>query len=158
MISETLETLRLAALHSADSPPARTAGDTTLDAVADSVSITVTGVTIVGFYPIRSNDELEADENLATVLDDFSYHLGAASDSLHAAGVTIHLQGGDTVWLRSGARRWRFTRPPDSADVGYLLVDPAGRQAEMYGVRTYLDLFAAADEFRRTGTVGERSR
>jgi hypothetical protein len=158
MIRGTLETLRRAALQRADSATARTAGDTTLDAVADSVLITVTGVTIVGFYPIRSNDELEADEDLATVLDDFSYHLGAAMDSLNAAGVTVHLEGGDTIWLRSGERRWLFTRPPDSADVGYLLVDPAGRQAEMYGVRTYLDLFAAAEEFRRTGAVGERSR
>lgn len=147
MIGGTVETLRLAALQ------ARTFGDTALDAVADSVLINVSGVTIVGFYPIRSNDELEDDEDLATVLDDFSYHLGAASDSLHAAGVTVHFQGGDTIWLRSGERRWRFTRSPDSADVGYLLVDPDGRQTEIYGVRTYLDLFAAVEEFRRTGTV-----
>ncbi|HUF26583.1 MAG TPA: alpha/beta family hydrolase [Gemmatimonadaceae bacterium] len=153
MIRGTLETLRLAAVQRADSTTARTAGDTALDAVPDSVLITVAGVTLVGFYPIRSNDELEDDEDLATVLDDFSYHLGAASDSLHTAGVTVHVQGGDTVWLRSRERRWRFTRSPDSANVGYLLVDPDGRQAEIYGVRTYLDLFEAAEEFRRTGAV-----
>ena len=151
MIRATIETLRLVETLRPSANPA-------LGAVPDSVLITVTGLTIVGFYPVKSNDELDADEDLATVLDDFSYHLGAAMDSLNAAGVTVHLEGGDTIWMRSGERRWRFTRPLDSADVGYLLVDPEGRQAEIYGVRTYLDLFAAAEEFRRTGAVGERSR
>lgn len=47
----------------------------------------MTRPTIVAFYPIVSNDSLAKDEGLAAALDDLSYHIGSAMDSLIAAGV-----------------------------------------------------------------------
>lgn len=121
--------------------------------VPDSAWVSVNGVTMIGFYPIRSNEELERDEGLATALDDFAYHIGTAMDSLVAQDVTVHYRGGDTVWLRTPSLRWRFSRPADSADVGYLFADTARRMAPVYGVRTWIDLVEYAREFRHTGTI-----
>src|SRR5688572_25198155 len=130
--------------------------DSGFTSVSDSAWVDVHGLTLVGFYPIRTNDQLERDADLATALDDFSYHIGTAMDSLHAAGFTIHYRGGDTLWLRSASARWRFVRPPDSADVGYVMSDSARNMAVMYGVRTYVDLIEYAHEFKRTGQVRPR--
>jgi hypothetical protein len=141
----------------ADTASARADAGADFDAVADSAWISVAGPTIIGFYPIRSNEELERDEDLATVLDDFSYHIGTALDSLTAAGVVVQYQGGDTIWLRSGERRWRFTRAPDSAEVGYLLADATGWQSVSYGLRSYPELYEFADLLRRrTSEPGSR--
>lgn len=126
------------------------------DAVPDSAWVDVNGLTLVGFYPMVTNEQLERDEDLATVLDDFSYHLGTATDSLTARGVRVHLRGGDTLWLRTGADQWRFIRPGDSADVGYVFADTLRRRVVLYGVRTYVDLIEDMDEFRRTGQVRPR--
>lgn len=131
-------------------PPA---ADTPI-ALADTGSVTVNGLTLIGFHPVVSNDSLERDQDLATVLDDLAYHIGTAMDSLVARGVTVHYRGGRTVRLRLETGEWVFTAPADSADVGYLLVDAAGRRAVIYGVRTYIDLIEYVDEFRRTGRVG----
>lgn len=130
--------------------------DSTAASAPDSAWVDVTGLTLVGFYPIVSNEQLERDADLATILDDFSYHLGTAMDSLTARGVQAYLRGGDTLWLRTGAERWRFVRPPDSADVGFVFADTLRRRAIVYGVRTYVDLVEHMDEFRRTGQIRPR--
>ena len=130
--------------------------DSAFASVSDSVWVDVKGPTLVGFYPVRTNEQLERDSGLATALDDFSYHIGTALDSLQAAGFTVHYRGGDTLWLRSGASRWRFVRSADSADVGYAMADPARNMSVMYGVRTYVDLIEYAHEFKRTGRVRPR--
>lgn len=57
--------------------------------VPDSAWISVVGPTLVGFFPVKSNAEIDADGDLATVLDDFSYHLGTAMDSLQAQGFVV---------------------------------------------------------------------
>ena len=119
----------------------------------DSSWVVVTGPTLIGFYPVVSNEQLEADEGLATALDDFSYHIGTAMDSLLAAGFTVQYRGGDTLWMRAGKVRSRFVRTPDSATVGYVFADTLGRRAAVYGVRTYVDLVAYAHEFKRAGRI-----
>jgi len=130
--------------------------DSAFSAVPDSAWIDVRGLTLIGFYPIRTNEELERDEDLATVLDDFSYYLGTAMDSLTAAGVTVHMHGGDTTWVRTDSSRWRWIRTPDSADVGYVFFDEHRRTAVLYGVRTTDELIESAKEFRATGAVAPR--
>jgi hypothetical protein len=124
--------------------------------VSDSEWVDVKGPVLVGFYPVRTNEQLERDADLATALDDFAYHIGTAMDSLYAAGFTVHYRGGDTLWLRSPPARWRFVRPADSADVGYVMTDSARNMAVMYGVRTYVDLIEYAHEFKLTGQVRPR--
>ena len=118
--------------------------------------VVVTGPTLIGFHPAVSNEQLEADEGLAAALDDFSYHIGTAMDSLLAVGFSVQYRSGDTVWMRAGNARSRFLRAPDSATVGYVLTDTLGRRAVLYGVRSYLDLVEYAHEFKRTGLIAPR--
>lgn len=137
-------------------PPAVTATVDSFAHIADSAWVNVSGPAMVGFYPIRSNEDLERDEGLATALDDFAYHIGTAMDSLMAQDLAVHYRGGDTVWLRTSSHRWRFVRAADSADIGYVFADSARRMAMVYGVRTWMDLIEYAREFRTTGTVRPR--
>lgn len=130
--------------------------DSGFTTVAESAWVAVDGPTLVGFYPVVSNERLEADEGLSTALDDFSYHIGTAMDSLMAAGFTVQYRGGDTVWLRARNKRTRVVRATDSATVGYVFADALGRRAVIYGVRGYTDLVEYAHEFKRTGTLRPR--
>ena len=144
--------------------PSRSASDTaqTLPAAAapsntrvalDSTWIVVARPTIIAFHPLATNEQLEADEGLAVALDDLAYHLGTAMDSLVAYGVVVHYQPGDTVKLRAGGAPYVFARNRDSAHVGYVFADSAGRRAVVYGVRSHLDLIGYAKAFVRTGTL-----
>jgi hypothetical protein len=130
--------------------------DSGFASVSDSAWVDVIGPTLIGFYPIATNEQLERDADLATVLDDFAYHIGTAMDSLDAAGVRVHYRGGDTLWLRSGTERWKVIRTADSADVGYVLTDTTRTNVVIYGVRTYMDLIDYVHEFKRTGQVRPR--
>ena len=130
--------------------------DSGFAAVADSVWVDVKGPTLVGFYPVRTNEQLEKDPGLASALDDFAYHIGTAMDSLYAQGFMVHYRGGDTLWLRTPSQRWRFVRALDSADVGYVMSDTARNMAILYGVRGYVDLIEYAHEFRGTGRLRPR--
>lgn len=130
--------------------------DSGFAAVADSVWVDVKGPTLVGFYPIRTNEQLEKDAGLASALDDFAYHIGTAMDSLYAQGFTVHYRGGDTLWLRTPSKRWRFVRDADSAEVGYVMSDTSRNMAVLYGVRGYVDLIEYAHEFRATGKLRPR--
>lgn len=125
--------------------------DSAFPEVPDSAWIALNGPMIIAFHPLASNEELEADEDLASTLDDFAYYLGTAMDSLLAAGVRVLYHAGDTVWLRAGQRRSRFVRPADSAVVGYLFVDTSGHRSAVYGVRTSDDLLGYARAFTQTG-------
>ena len=143
------------------SPPAsraatREATSSVLTAVPESAWVVVSGPTIVAFHPAKSNVELDADTALAIALDDLSYHLGSAMDSLVAAGYRVQYSSGDTVWLRTVRLSSRFVREPDSATVGYVFTDALGRRAVIYGVRTYVDLVEYAHEFKRTGAIASR--
>ena len=145
-----------AATDSVDTPTLDPSADSGFAAVADSEWVDVKGPTLVGFYPIRTNEQLEKDEGLATALDDFAYHIGTAMDSLYAQGFTVHYRGGDTLWLRTPSKRWRFVRDADSAEVGYVMSDTARNMAILYGVRGYVDLIEYAHEFRSTGKLRPR--
>ncbi len=135
---------------------AAVASESAFVAVPDSVWVSVDGPTLIAFHPVVSNDSLDADEGLATSLGDLSYHIGAAMDSLIAAGFKVEYRGGDTVWFRTPARRHRLVRSADSASVGYVFTDTAGRLALVYGLRTSIDLIAFAHEFRLTGALRPR--
>lgn len=103
-----------------------------------------------------SSERLEKDEGLAMILDDLSYHLGTAMDSLNAAGFRVQYRGGDTLWLRTGSDRARVVRATDSASVGYLFADTLRHRVVVYGVRSHLELVEYAREFKRTGTLTAR--
>ena len=121
--------------------------------LADSAWIDVTGPTLIAFHPTTSNELLEKDQDLASALDDLSYHVGVAMDSLYAQGYAVHYRNVDSVFLRSGAERWSFTPPADSGKVGYVFTDTTGRVAALYRARILVDLVAVAREFRSTGQI-----
>lgn len=143
-------------LDTAVSVPTASVADSGFSRVADSAWVDVTGLTLVGFHPTTTNEQLERDQDLATVLDDFAYHIGTAMDSLIALGVTVQYRAGDTVWMRSDRTRRVFVRAADSANVGYVLTDATGNSAILYGVRTYVDLIEYVHEFKSTGRVRPR--
>jgi hypothetical protein len=124
--------------------------------VAESAWVDVSGRSLIAFYPVVSNDSLAKDEGLASALDDLAYHIGTAMDSLIAAGLSVTYRGGDTLWIRSGSDRWRFIRPSDSSDVGYVFTDSLRRVVPLYGVRGFTELVEYAHEFRRTGEIRPR--
>lgn len=130
--------------------------DTSFATVPESAWVSIAGPTLVAFYPIVSNDALEADEGLSTALDDLSYHIGSAMDSLTEAGYSVAYRGGDTLWLRTRSARIRVVRAADSATVGYVFADTLGRLVTIYGVRSNIDLVEYAHAFRRTGTLQPR--
>ena len=143
-----------AGTHSAGLPGGlETSVDSAFPGVPDSAWIELTGPALIAFYPVASNEELEADEGLASTLDDLAYYLGTAMDSLVAAGIRVSYHAGDTVWLRAGHDGTRFVRHPDSAAVGYLYADTSGHRAVVYGVRTTGDLLDDARRFARTGRL-----
>lgn len=124
--------------------------------VAESAWVDITGVTLVGFYPIRTNEQLEMDRDLASTLDNFAYYIGTAMDSLIALGATVHYRGGETLWLRSGSRRWKFARHADSSDIGYVFADTAHRMMTHYGVLGSTELISYVREYGQTGQIKPR--
>jgi hypothetical protein len=119
---------------------------------ADSTWIRIERPTIVAFHPIATNDQIDADEDLATALDDLAFHLGSAMDSLTSLGVAVQYQAGDSVkLLLPAASVW--TRPADSADIGYLFADRRGNRATVFGVRGSAELIEFAREFAATGRL-----
>lgn len=128
------------------------AADTRIVAAPDSTWIRVAGPTMIAFHPVASNAQLEADGNLASVLDDLAYHVGSAMDDLTRSGIAVHYQTGDSVkLLLPGPAIW--VRASDSASVGLLFADPKGNRAVLYGVRTSSELVELAAEFARSGRV-----
>ena len=144
------------ATTTADTPAIVPVIDSGFAAVSDSEWVDIKGPTLIGFYPIRTNEQLEKDEGLAMALDNLSYYIGTAMDSLYAQGYTVHYRGGDTLWLRTPSKRWRFVRDTDSTEVGYVWSDTARNMVILYGVRGDVDLLEYAREFRNTGTLRPR--
>jgi hypothetical protein len=108
--------------------------------IPDSVWVSVTGPTFVAFSPLVSEGALDRDADLATVLDDFGWHLASATDSLRALGYSVEARAGDTLWLRTKARSWYFTPAADSAQVGFYVIRPGAEPAVHYGVLTDIEI------------------
>ena len=120
-----------------------------ISAVPDSAWIDVQGPTVIGFFPRVSDDRLGRDQDLAELLDHFSFNLGIATDSLEAHGFRVTMRSGDTLWLRARERKWRFVRSADSALVGFYFALPDGRDLVYYGSGAEINLVAHAKAFLR---------
>ena len=118
--------------------------------VPDSMAVHVDGPTLISFYPTVTQAQIDSSEELATVLDDFSYHRSTAQDSLRALGFTMvdHPSGTIRIVDASGPRD--IALAPDSADVGFVFVAPDRRDRVMYGVMTGGELIDAAHRFLST--------
>ena len=141
------------ALACASPEPVKTAGsDSAPSAVietsspaADSGRAVVASLTLIAFYP--SSPPADTDEELSTVLDDFSQHLSAARDSLRAMGFRIETQAVDSARVVQDTLGLTFQLPRDSADIGYYFAAPGRPPMIIYGVRTNTQIVQAAREF-----------
>ena len=114
---------------------------------SDSGLVHIQGPTLVAFYPQVTQAQIDSSEDLATVLDDFSYHLSTAMDSLRLLGITVDDRPTGRLQLLDGGRRRQFLPAKDSADVGYVFLAPGRADRVYYGVMTNADLVAAAHAY-----------
>ena len=95
-----------------------------LRSTPDSSLVRVRGPTLIAFYPDATQAQVDSSEELTTVLDDFSYHLSSASDSLAAQGFTIVERSGRSFPIVEGQTASTSAAAGESACGGYGLRDP----------------------------------
>jgi hypothetical protein len=124
-----------AATANADTAATVTAAIDSFAAIPESVWIDVQGPTMIGFYPQpRNSDELVGgDGGVAHLLDQYTFNLGMARESLEVLGFRVTERSGYTLWLRGPMRKWRFIRDADSALAGFYAASPDGRHDVRYG-------------------------
>ena len=105
------------------------------------------GPTLIAFYPNAPQAQVDSSEELSTVLDDFSFHLSTARDSLAAQGFTTVERPGRLFTVVEGTQARTIAAALDSADVGYVFVAPGRRDRFYYGVMTNSDLIEMAHRF-----------
>ncbi|HEU4787292.1 MAG TPA: hypothetical protein VFS57_07795 [Gemmatimonadaceae bacterium] len=103
--------------------------------------------TLISFYPTVTQAQVDSSEDLATVLDDFSYHLSTAQDSLRAMGFAIVDHPPGTIRIIDASSSRDIALAPDSTDVGFVFVAPGRRDRVMYGVMTGSELIDAGHTF-----------
>lgn len=113
---------------------------------ADTSAVRVRGPVVVACYVPVAQSRLDADGDLATVFDDFSYHWSSAAGSLRARGAAAEMRGVRWVRLRTEGRT-RLVRCP--APVGYVLAAPGRLPKVVAGVATDSDLVDAAAAYFR---------
>lgn len=114
---------------------------------ADSAAVHVHGPTLIAFFPTVTQAQVDSSDDLATVLDDFTFHLGSANDSLTKLGFVVIDRPHGTFLIVDGAGSRQITPALDSADVGYVFIAPGRRDHLAYGVMASLDLVEAARTF-----------
>jgi hypothetical protein len=119
----------------------------------DTSAVRVRGPVVVACYIPVPQERLDADEDLATVFDDFSYHWSQAVDTLERRGVAAQMRGARWVKLLS-AGRLRLVRCP--RPVGYVLAAPGRLPRVITGVETDSDLVDAAAAYFRWPERKER--
>ena len=55
----------------------------------ESTAVVLRGPTLVAFSPSATQAQIDSSEALATILDDFSFHLSQAAESLRALGIAV---------------------------------------------------------------------
>ena len=126
----------------------QTAGTATARSpVPDSMAVRVHGPTLISFYPTVTQAQIDSSEDLATVLDDFSYHLSTAQDSLRAMGFAIIDHPPSTIRIIDASGSRDIALAPDSADVGFVFIAPGRWERVMSGVMTGGDLIDAGHKF-----------
>jgi hypothetical protein len=135
--------LLIAALTAACGAAERAPAPVRASVTAGDTTIVIAGPALVALIPAATQAQLDADEGLASTLDDFGHYLAEATPALRAAGVTVHGVTGRRAHLVSGD-------PPRplaaiAADAPrHVLVAPGRAPQVLEGVRTDDDLLRAA--------------
>ena len=115
---------------------------------ADTAVVHVRGPVVVACFERVEQARVDADEEMATGMDDFAWHWSEAARSLEARGVAAESRGSGWVKLATRDDRLRLVRCPKP--VGYVLAAPGRLPKVLAGVTADLDLLrAAAAYFRR---------
>jgi hypothetical protein len=110
--------------------------------------VTVTGPTVIAFWEVpSSNAQLADDPDFASALDEQQYYWVETRDRLTAFGITPLGQPGRRFRVRDGQTERLFSAPPDSAVIGYLLVEPGKTFEALYRLQYPDELIAAATSF-----------
>jgi len=122
----------------------------TIKQTVDSTAVVLRGPTLVAFSPSATQAQIDSNEALATILDDYSFHLSQAAESLRALGVAVNdrTTGPVVVVDASGNKRLLVPRP-ESAHIAYAFLAPRARDTIYYGVMASSDLVAAAHALLR---------
>ena len=109
----------------------------------DTATVLVRGPTVVAcFHPVTLA-QVDTDDDLATVLDDWQWHWYGAARSFRAHGVAAEARMANWVKLAIGGRL-RLVRCPG---VGYVLVAPGRGPKILRDVMTDAELVDAAAAF-----------
>lgn len=137
------------------SPPSRDSARAVVTAASsdsalettDSLLVAVDRPTLIAFYPAVTQAQVDSSEELATVFDDFSYHLSSAADSLRALGITIESRPLGEIRFVEASQHRQFLPAKDSAEFGYLFLAPGRAQRVYYSVMSDSDLVETAHEY-----------
>lgn len=121
----------------------RPAAPSAVQDAAGDTTIAVTEPTLVAVFPAVTQAEVDADEELATVLEDYQYHLADAASALRKAGVAVHAVAAPGVRVVAGDPPRLLARlPADGAR--YLFARPGQAPCALEGVQTDTDLLSTA--------------
>lgn len=118
---------------------ASTRSDTPSTTAVDSLLVDVTQPTVVAYFA-TTQAQIDSEPDLDEALGDFQTYLPRARDSLEKLGVALREQYRDTIVYREGTAIKRWRPPPDSAEVGYVLLVRGAPPRATYGVDTDIDL------------------
>lgn len=109
--------------------------------------VSVTGPTLIGFFPEVSQKDVDADQDLAEVLSDFQYHLGGAREHLERKGVSVYELYTTEIRIHESGEGQIFVPDKERGDLGFYLVSPGKEPQVMYGVMTDVDLLIQAHHY-----------
>jgi hypothetical protein len=117
----------------------------------DLPEVVVAGPAVIAFWRVPASDSvLEADPDLAAALDEQQYWWAESRPLLDSAGVEAVDRPGRRFRVREPGRSWEFAADPDSAEIGYLVVQPGRRARALYGRRFPDELLAEARSLAAT--------
>ncbi len=110
--------------------------------------VEISGPTVVAFWRSpTTNEDLARDPDLAAALDEQQYYWAETCERLAALGITALGQPGYEFRLQDGRDDRLFRARPDSAAIGYLLVEPGREYRALYRLRYPDELIAEARLF-----------
>jgi hypothetical protein len=110
--------------------------------------VTVSGPTVIAFFPPVTEKDLSQAPDTNESLSDFQFYVQRVRGELHDAGIDFQEIYASSFSLRFGAKTKRFH--PRKTQVGYYFVAPGKSPHVEYGVMTDADILQAAKKYFST--------
>jgi hypothetical protein len=107
--------------------------------------ITVTGPTLIAFFPSVTERELRDEPDTNETLSDFQFYASRSLGPLRKAGIDFQQLYTRSFRIKTGKAVSRFQ--PVEAQVGYYFIAPGKKPQVVYGVVTDDDLIRRATEY-----------